>query len=141
MSVNFYEFYDHDEQGYEPMPYVKSRHLMKLTAPKGKHVPNKSESKLLRKLMSTTGMTETEIRQHKTYRKMLSDAQKSCHGPKDAVERLKKKITKKITKKLKLAKEHPTCQAAIIQEIEDRLKGPYISYRNRSLLEAVRASI
>lgn len=42
----------------------------------GKHVPNKLEAKVLRKLMSETGLTETELREIPKHRKELSEAQK-----------------------------------------------------------------
>lgn len=41
----------------------------------GKHVPNKKESKLLRRLMATHNLTEEQVRSHKVYRQQLSDVQ------------------------------------------------------------------
>lgn len=41
------------------------------------HIPNKEESKLLRRLMSETGNTEEEIRSIPKYKRMLAEAQRS----------------------------------------------------------------
>lgn len=43
------------------------------------HIPMKKESKVLRRLMSETGLTEQQLREHSTYRKQLSDAQVVPH--------------------------------------------------------------
>jgi hypothetical protein len=47
------------------------------------HVPNQLEAKVLRKLMSKTGLTEEEIREIPSYRKLLSESQK----PKPALKK------------------------------------------------------
>jgi hypothetical protein len=39
------------------------------------HYPAKKEAKVLRRIMSQTGLTEAEVRSRKKYRKMLSDTQ------------------------------------------------------------------
>ena len=41
----------------------------------GGHVMSKPEAKVMRRLQAETGLSEEEIREHKKYRKMLSDAQ------------------------------------------------------------------
>lgn len=85
----------------------------------GKHVPNKNEAKLLRKIMAETGLSEEEVRQHKKYRKMLSEEQDRGEQQLSRVERFQKKkdrLLKKITKELKLAKEHPS----VIAEFKKR---------------------
>lgn len=70
------------------------------------HVMNKNESSLCRKLMSQTGLSEKELREHKKYRKMLSDAQKK--GEKGAYRnKYIEHIWKQVTQQTKLAKEHP----------------------------------
>ncbi len=73
----------------------------------GEHIMNKNESRLLRKLMSDTELTEKELREHKKYRKMLSDAQKVPASKLSELERFQRNMMKEITKELKLAKEHP----------------------------------
>lgn len=41
------------------------------------HIPMKKESKVLRRLMAETGLSEEQLRQHKKYRIQLSQAQKT----------------------------------------------------------------
>lgn len=82
----------------------------------GEHILNKNESKLLRKLMSETELTEKELREHKKYRKMLSDAQKVPVARLSELEKNKRDTMKEITKELKLAKEHPT----VVEEFNRR---------------------
>ena len=76
------------------------------------HIMNKNESKMLRKLKKSTGMSEEDIRSFKKYRIMLSEAQKS--DQKSFLSKRDKAIRdlmKRVTKELKLAKEHPDCVA------------------------------
>ena len=84
------------------------RYKKKLAKP-GVHCPGKNEAQLLRKLMSETGMNEAELREHKKYRKMLSDTQKMKPNTLSLKERKMKAVMKLITKELGLAKEHPKC--------------------------------
>ena len=42
---------------------------------RGEHVMSKPEGAIMRRIQSETGLTEEEVRTHKKYRKMLSDAQ------------------------------------------------------------------
>lgn len=48
--------------------------------PPGPHAPAKAEARLLRRLCSTTGLTEEQVREHKTYRRMLAEATKPKQG-------------------------------------------------------------
>ena len=68
---------------------------------------NKNEARLLRKLMSQTGMSEKELREHKKYRKMLSEEQKKKGKGKTPREMIETFVMKQVTRELKLAKEHP----------------------------------
>lgn len=43
----------------------------------GEHVMNKAEGAIMRRIQSETGLSKEEVRTHKKYRKMLSDAQNS----------------------------------------------------------------
>jgi len=104
-----------------------SRNKRKYLAEPGVHVPNHNEAKLLRKIMSDTGLTEKEIREHKKYRKMLSDIQKVIPSKLTDKENSKKRLMKRITKELKLAKEHPLVIAEFKKEWGDRDKY-YTSY-------------
>jgi hypothetical protein len=87
--------------------YIRER---KKYAKPGEHIPNKNEAKFLRKIMSETGMSEEEVRAHKTYRKMLSEAQKVPAAKKTDDQKRLDNIMKRVTKSLKLAKEHPKVQ-------------------------------
>ena len=76
--------------------------------PKSVHIMNKDERKMLRKLKIKYGMTESELREHKKFRIILSEAQKEGQKPKRNI--LEKKLhlmTKMVCKELKLPKEHP----------------------------------
>lgn len=99
----------------QPRDY-SGRSERKKHAKPGQHIMNKNESKLLRKLMHDTEMTEKELREHKKYRKMLSDAQKVPVAKMTDGERMKKNIMKDITKEFKLAKEHPI----VVEEFKNR---------------------
>jgi hypothetical protein len=59
---------------YDPCGYgYTKRQLRKRNAAKGVHISNKSEGKVLRRLMSQTGMSEKEIRSIKKYNKLLTE--------------------------------------------------------------------
>lgn len=88
-----------------------------------KHYPNRNESKVLRKLMSQTGLTEKEIREHKKYRVELSKAQ-TAKGDKSELQRLGLRILKNVLRELKLPKEHPKVLERLKIEIE-RSQGYY----------------
>lgn len=84
-----------------------------------KHYPGKREAKLLRKLKKETGMTEEEIRSHKKYRIMLSDAQKEETNPKtDEVTKTYRYLIKLACKETGLAPPHPKTLKAL-QKIID----------------------
>ncbi len=93
--------------GVDRNSYIRER---KKHAKPGEHIPNKNEAKLLRKLMSQTGMSEEELRSHKKYRRMLSQAQKVPAAKKSDEQKRLDNIMKGVTKNLKLAKEHPKVQ-------------------------------
>lgn len=99
---------DCEEDAYNE--FMDGKHYLsekKRNAPAGVHIMNKNESRLLRKLMSDTSLSEKEIREHKKYRKMLSEAQKVPAATKSRLQKAKDKVMKAVTKELKLAKEHP----------------------------------
>ena len=73
-----------------------------------KHYPNKDEARLIRKIKADTGLSEKEIREHKKYRKILSEVQKSGQKAKHSeVEKFYGKLIKRACQETKLAKEHP----------------------------------
>jgi transcription initiation factor TFIIIB Brf1 subunit/transcription initiation factor TFIIB len=83
------------------------------------HYAAKDEAKLLRRIMSQTGLTEAEVRDRKKYRVMLSETQKqNGWGSSNRPLKEAKKLLKSITKELKLAKEHPK----VAEKFYDTLK-------------------
>jgi hypothetical protein len=85
------------------------------------HIPNKDESKLLRKLKKETGMSENEIREIKKYRIMLSDAQKQSQIRKHSRDvRWCRKMIKFACSKTGLAPQHPDTIKALQEELNYR---------------------
>ncbi len=110
--MNYWE----DEDYWNPPNYGSSN----INAPKGKHIMNKNEGKLCRKLMAETGLTEEELREDKKYRKMLSAAQKEgTVAKRHPLQKLKDDIMKSCTKELGLAKEHPKTKELYAQKVRD----------------------
>jgi len=109
---------DYKDMDLQDGNIFSKRKMKKALAPEGVHVPNKNEAKLLRKIMSETGLSEKEIREHKTYRIQLSNVQKVVKSKLTSEERVKIRVMKSITKKLKLAKEHPLVVEAFNKEWE-----------------------
>ena len=80
-----------------------------------KHYPNKDETKELRKIMRSTGLSEKEVREDKKYRKMLSDAQKSGQKSKHTLqEKWCYMIAKKACRITGLPREHPETIKALL---------------------------
>lgn len=71
------------------------------------HVPNKNEGRLLRRIMSETGLTEEQVRSHKKYRRMLSTEQKRIGPLHNKGFRVSLRVLKEVTRDLKLPLEHP----------------------------------
>jgi len=90
-----------------------------------KHYPNKDEGTLLRQIMSSNGLIEEEVRSNKTYRKMLSEAQKKGREPKrDDRTKFYQNLIKDACKKTGLAPQHPDTI-----EVLDKL---FVAIKNRS---------
>jgi len=86
-----------------------------------KHYPNKDEAEELRKIMASTGLSEKEIRENPTYRKMLSEAQKAGQKAKRTeTEKFYKKLIKEACKKTGLAPQHPETLKALDEIIKER---------------------
>ena len=86
-----------------------------------KHYPNKNESALLRRIKSDTGLSEKEIREHKKYRVILSEAQKRGEKPIHSdVEKFYGKLIKKACQITKMAKEHPKTIMCLDELIEQK---------------------
>lgn len=109
------------------------RYLKKKSLPADVHLPNKNEAKLLRRLMSETGLSEVELRTHYKYRRMLSEARKK-EGSKSQFERDINSILKDVTRELKLPKSHPKVVEKFVEKINQIKNGDYDTYwRYRSL--------
>tara|TARA_R110000796_G_scaffold161858_2_gene278639 strand:- start:953 stop:1345 length:393 start_codon:yes stop_codon:yes gene_type:complete len=112
-------------EGYNPcedyhFPEFGSKNY---SAPRGVHIMNKDESKVMRKLKSQTGLSEEEIRKVKKYRVMLSEAQKSGEKQKrNGQEKLEAALMKRVTKRLKLPKEHPIVQLEYAKAVKEQVK-------------------
>ncbi len=116
------DYIDDFEDNYPTPPYSR-RHGNKLSAPVDIHLPNKNEAKVLRRIMSETGLTEKEIRTHKKYRIKLSEAQKVCKKSfNEKKDKELKKIMKSVTTEFKLAKEHPLVIAEFNKRVEKAKK-------------------
>lgn len=90
------------------MAYDKRYKIKRLPENEGIHIPDKKESKTLRKLMSETGLSEKEIRNIPKYKWLLARSEQQNQYPKRTEkQKLLNKIMKTVTRELKLAKEHP----------------------------------
>lgn len=83
------------------------------------HFPNKNEASVLRKLMSQTGLTELELREHKAYRILLSEAQKQ-QGSKSYQDRALLRTLKQVTRQVKLPLDHPKTKEAWLALWEEK---------------------
>lgn len=121
------------ENGWENNSFEKREGWSKnLYAPKGVHIMNKNERKALNKLKRETGLNEVDIRKEKTFRKILSEAQKA-KGPKDDYDRLIINIVKGATMSLKLPLEHPLVKERINESLIACNRWPF--YRTKPSLE------
>ena len=109
-----------DEDRYRQ---VTMREYLKHTS--SEHIPNKNEAKKLRQIRSKHGLSESEVRGIKKYRKELSDAQKSEGYGRSRYADLYKHILKTILRDLKLPKEHPAVRARLKDELQDRYARSY----------------
>jgi hypothetical protein len=130
MGLN-YDF-DYDDDCQESRTYTTVRKAAKIANDPTKHYPNKDEAQALRKIMSSTGLSEEEVRADKKYRIELSEAQKLGQKPKRTeTERTFQRLIKHACKKTGLVPEHPETLKAL-QEILDK---DALSYFRRSWLE------
>lgn len=103
----------------------------------GEHVMMKPEAKVMRRLQAETGLSEEEIRSHKKYRKMLSDAQKNPEGSSDA-KRAAKRLLKGVTRELKLAKAHPDVVKAAMDAAKNAERRGFLRWTPRGVVSAMR---
>lgn len=131
-------YYDEDEDYWDEY-HSEEHHSKNFNAPAGVHIMNKNESKMLRKLMSETGLTEVELREQKKYRKMLSDAQKEV-GKKSRFLRRAESMLKSVTKELKLPNEHPLVVEAFDKRLKDsKLSSSWISYYPQNPMNLIKS--
>ena len=100
-----------------PTQYGTKQHTRRYQ--RGEHVMNKNEATVMRRLQSETGLSEDEVRSHKKYRVMLSEAQTAKGPGTPEGVREAKRILKRITRNLKLAKQHPDTVAAAMKAAEE----------------------
>lgn len=120
--MSLFEDWDFSDKKYYSIPDWKLRKIKSNNPDLTKHYPNQNEARVLRKLMSQTGMNEEEIRSHKKYRVMLSEAQKlKGKGQSDAMK-YGKMLLKDVLRELKLPKEHPLVLQKLKEAIEKKMK-------------------
>lgn len=104
----YYDDFDYDDDCQNNRTYTTARKAAKIANDPTKHYPNKDEAQALRKIMSSTGLSEKEVRADKKYRKQLSEAQKSGEKSKHTPqEKWCYMIARKACKTTGLPREHP----------------------------------
>ena len=108
-------WWEDNEYWENPRRYMSARKAGKIANDPSKHYPNKDEAALLRKIKTETGLSEEQIRSHKKYRIMLSEAQKMGREPKRGAgeARFYKWKLKQACRETGLPKEHPDTIAAL----------------------------
>jgi hypothetical protein len=110
-----------DDDCQNSRTYTTARKAAKIANDPTKHYPNKDEAQALRKIMSSTGLTEEEVRTDKKYRKELSDAQKDGQKAKRTeLERFYQKLIKEACKTTGFAPQHPDTLTALDIIIKER---------------------
>jgi hypothetical protein len=119
--MSYFDDFDYDDDCQESRTYTTERKRKKILNDPTKHYPNKDEAQELRKIMSSTGLSEKEVREDKKYRKQLSDAQKAGQKAKRTeTENFYQKIIKEACKKTGLVPQHPDTLKAIDVIIKER---------------------
>lgn len=115
----------YEDRWYEPY----SKKTSKIRQDNTKHYPNKDEARVLRQIMSSTGLSEEEVRSHKKYRKMLSKAQKESQKAKySRSERWFRNKIKQACKKTGLAPQHPDTIEALDEILKDSYNSAWYSW-------------
>lgn len=109
--------YDPDCHCQYPDPVYGTKHHTRRYQ-RGEHVMNSNEAKVMRRLQSETGLTEVEIREHKKYRVLLSEAQTKQGNTNRGIKEAQR-LLKRVTRALKLAKHHPDTIAAAMKSAEE----------------------
>ena len=120
MSIYTEKFNDDGVEYYNPQPSINSRKTKKILSDPTKHYPNKDEAQELRKIMSSTGLSEEEVRADKKYRKMLSDAQKEGQKAKrSVVTKWYQLQIRKACRQTKLVPQHPETLKVLAELLKD----------------------
>jgi hypothetical protein len=117
------EYLDDDEYSINlsHVPIVESKKADKIRRDSSKHYPNKDEAQELRKIMSSTGLSEKEVREDKKYRKQLSDARKAGQTAKRTeIERFYQNLIKLACKQTGLTPQHPETLKVLDDIIKER---------------------
>ena len=118
---NYYDGLDYDDDCQNSRTYTTARKVKKIANDPTKHYPNKDEAAELRKIMSSTGLTEEEVRQDPKYRKQLSEAQKQGQKRKRSDdEKFYQDLIKEACKITGFAPQHPDTLTALDIIIKER---------------------
>ena len=114
-------FFEDDEDYYDnSKSYVSERKARKIANDPTKHYPNKDEAQELRKIMSSTGLNEKEVRDNPVYRKQLSDAQKAGQKAKRGVATKWYQLQiRKACRQTKLVPQHPETLKVLDELLKD----------------------
>jgi hypothetical protein len=84
------------------------------------HYPNQDETRALRRIMSQTGLSAEEVRSHRKYRKLLSEAAKEGLKPKrNSMEKFYQNLIKKACRDTGLVPQHPDTLVTLQSLIDD----------------------
>ena len=116
---------------------------MKYDAPPDKHLSNKDEGRVLRRLMSQNKMSEDEVRSHKKFRVMLAEARAAGHKKKSysyytlvpSEKRMIRKMRAANSKDMSKHPFHPDVLLKTLNQIRDNVnRGAFGGWRDRTLL-------
>ena len=98
---------------------ISGRKVNKVLHDPTKHYPNKMEAKMLRQIMSKTGLNEEEVRRDIKYRRMLAEASKSNETTAcSKVTKFYRNLIKLACKETGLVPQHPDT----LKVIDEKLK-------------------
>jgi len=120
---------------------VVSKKSNKISVDNTKHYPNQDEASLLRKIMSETGLNESEVRSNKYYNIILSDAQKLGEKPKrSATTKWYQNRIKEACKETGLVPQHPKTLKVLDEILYNKYNGWWIPWyigRNKMTAKTV----
>jgi hypothetical protein len=122
---------------WEPAGYWRLKPLPSA----GPHAPNKNESRLLRSICSRTGLTEEQVRMHRTYRQQLAKAAKPGTGGRHPDYRDTVRVRRAVTSQTGLNPHQPGFFEAFTKAWDEhrshvrRRRAPYVLLSARQALE------